>query len=168
MEGERGEKSPTASSVTEVIQGIDEQIRSGAAQEFRNIATGFRELDAAVGGGLKVGQLVLLGGHPGVGKTTLALQMARNMAASGQFACLYVCFEHEPDYMVQRLICMESVGRGDGMPGDGLRLRDIAEMVNGNTLTGVSSPPQGLREVLLRDERGARALERLSRYGQRL
>lgn len=168
MEGEHAAKSLAASSVTEVIQGIDEQIRSGAAQEFRNIATGFRELDVAVGGGLKVGQLVLLGGHPGVGKTTLALQMARNMAASGQFACLYVCFEHEPDYMVQRLICMESVGKGDGMPGDGLRLRDIAEMVNENALTGTNSPPLGLRDVLLKDTRGARALERLSRYGQRL
>lgn len=168
MEVERGARSLIASSVTEVIQSIDEQVRSGVAQEFRNIATGFRELDVAVGGGLKVGQLVLLGGHPGVGKTTLALQIARNMAASGQFACLYVCFEHEPDYMVQRLICMESVGKGDGMPGDGLRLRDIAEMVNENALRGTNSPPLGLREVLLRDERGARALERLSRYGQRL
>src|SRR5215210_5863679 len=70
--------------------------------------------------------------------------------------------------MVQRLICMESVGRGDGMPGDGLRLRDIAEMVNGNTLAGANSSPLGLREVLLSDERGVRALERLSHYDKRL
>jgi replicative DNA helicase len=168
MDAEHRTTPPLAASVADVIEGIDEQLRSGAAQEFRNIATGFRELDAAVGGGLKVGQLVLLGGHPGVGKTTLALQMARNMAASGQFACLYVCFEHEPDYMVQRLICMESVGRGDGLPGDGLRLRDIADMVNENAREGANSSPLGLRAVLSKDERGVRALERLGRYGQRL
>ncbi len=65
MEVERGARSLIASSVTEVMQSIDEQVRSGVAQEFRNIATGFRELDVAVGGGLKVGQLVLLGGAPG-------------------------------------------------------------------------------------------------------
>src|SRR5687768_8554265 len=152
MDTERPAKALAASSVNEVMQGLDEQLRSGAALEFRDISTGFRELDAAVGGGFKVGQLVLLGGHPGVGKTTLALQMARNMAASGQFACLFICFEHEPDYMVQRLICMESVGKGDGMPGDGLRLRDLAEMVNGNTLAGANNSPLGLREVLMSDE----------------
>ena len=45
------------------------------------IASGIRELDIVLGGGIVPGALVLLGGDPGVGKSTLALQIALNMDA---------------------------------------------------------------------------------------
>ena len=46
-------------------------------------STGFNELDRVLGGGLVAGSMTLLGGDPGIGKSTILLQAARNMAASG-------------------------------------------------------------------------------------
>lgn len=47
------------------------------------LSTGFAELDRVLGGGVTAGSLTLLGGDPGIGKSTILLQAARNMAASG-------------------------------------------------------------------------------------
>ncbi len=42
--------------------------------------TGFKELDRVLGGGIVRGSLVLIGGDPGIGKSTILLQMCRNLA----------------------------------------------------------------------------------------
>lgn len=62
-----------------------------AAAEPR-MATGFRELDRVLGGGLVPGSLVLTGGDPGIGKTTLLTQACRNLADAGRLV-LYVSGE---------------------------------------------------------------------------
>ena len=46
-------------------------------------STGFTELDRVLGGGIVAGSMTLLGGDPGIGKSTILLQAARNIAASG-------------------------------------------------------------------------------------
>ena len=66
-------------------------------------------LDRMLGGGIRPGELMLIGGAQGTGKTTMALQMARNVAASGQAYVLYVCFEHDDADLLNRLIALESV-----------------------------------------------------------
>ncbi len=48
------------------------------AEESR-ISTGMRELDRVLGGGIVKGSLVLVGGDPGIGKSTILLQMCRNL-----------------------------------------------------------------------------------------
>jgi DNA repair protein RadA/Sms len=53
---------------------------------------GLPELDRVLGGGLVAGSVTLIGGEPGVGKSTLALQVARSWAGSGS-AVLYVSGE---------------------------------------------------------------------------
>src|SRR6058998_2912398 len=50
--------------------------------EAARISTGVPELDRVLGGGLVPGSLVLLGGEPGVGKSTLLLSAAANIARS--------------------------------------------------------------------------------------
>ncbi|AEG58561.1 DNA repair protein RadA [Desulforamulus ruminis] len=51
-----------------------------AATEEERYATGLKELDRALGGGLVPGSLVLVGGDPGIGKSTLLLQAAAALA----------------------------------------------------------------------------------------
>ncbi|HIK45416.1 MAG TPA: DNA repair protein RadA [Leptolyngbyaceae cyanobacterium M65_K2018_010] len=55
------------------------------------LPSGYGELDRVLGGGIVPGSLVLLGGDPGIGKSTLLLQMAHQLAIRLQV--LYVCAE---------------------------------------------------------------------------
>lgn len=48
--------------------------------ESSRMTTGIGELDRVLGGGIVQGSLVLVGGDPGIGKSTLLLQMCRNLA----------------------------------------------------------------------------------------
>ncbi len=52
--------------------------------EFNPRPTGIGELDRVLGGGLVPGSVTLLGGEPGIGKSTLLLQAAAEVAASGR------------------------------------------------------------------------------------
>ena len=62
---------------------LDEEDRS---------STGFDELDRVLGSGVVTGSLILVGGDPGIGKSTLLLQVCRNMAAQGK-KVLYISGE---------------------------------------------------------------------------
>ncbi len=62
---------------------LEEQDRTG---------TGFEELDRVLGSGIVQGSLVLVGGDPGIGKSTLLLQLCRNLAAAGK-KVLYISGE---------------------------------------------------------------------------
>ena len=53
--------------------------------------TGFQELDRVLGGGIVPGSLVLVGGDPGIGKSTLLLQVCRNLADTSEI--LYISGE---------------------------------------------------------------------------
>ena len=61
-------------------------------EEKDRISTGFEELDRVLGDGIVIGSLVLVGGDPGIGKSTLLLQMCRNLASSGR-QVLYISGE---------------------------------------------------------------------------
>ncbi|MBP1659682.1 MAG: lon2 2 [Candidatus Aminicenantes bacterium] len=58
----------------------------------QRIAVGIEDVNKVLGGGLVAGSLVLVGGEPGIGKSTLLLQVARDMAADGA-SVLYVSGE---------------------------------------------------------------------------
>jgi DNA repair protein RadA/Sms len=58
--------------------------------------SGLRELDRVLGGGVMPGSLVLVGGDPGIGKSTLMLQLAATLAAAGR-RVLYVSGEESEE-----------------------------------------------------------------------
>jgi DNA repair protein RadA/Sms len=58
-------------------------ITEATASQVDRLATGWGEVDRVLGGGLVHGSVVLLGGEPGVGKSTLLLQMAGGLAGFG-------------------------------------------------------------------------------------
>jgi DNA repair protein RadA/Sms len=65
-------------------QPITEVSASAAAR----ISTGIRELDRVLGGGIVPGALILVGGDPGIGKSTLMTHVAHNLAELGNLAAL--------------------------------------------------------------------------------
>ncbi|WP_320663428.1 DNA repair protein RadA [Prochlorococcus sp. MIT 1223] len=60
-------------------------------QSFKRISTGYQEFDRVLGGGIVPGSLILVGGDPGIGKSTLLLKSATNMALSNRI--LYITAE---------------------------------------------------------------------------
>ncbi|MDH2414511.1 DnaB-like helicase C-terminal domain-containing protein [Nocardioides sp. CER19] len=97
---------PELHSLAGVLERIDERARLGADTPFL-WPTGFGMLDDLLDGGLRGGNLILLAGPQGQGKTTMALQVARNVASAGQ-AVLYFCYEHDPEVMLGRLVSLEA------------------------------------------------------------
>ena len=58
-------------------------LRAAAAERAERLPLGIAELDRVLGGGAVPGSIVLLGGEPGIGKSTLLLQAAAGVAAAG-------------------------------------------------------------------------------------
>ncbi len=85
-----------------------------AADETDRISSGIRELDRVLGGGIVAGGLILVGGDPGIGKSTLLLQMCRILSEEGK-QILYVSGEESARQIRMRA---ERIGKC----GDGLRL----------------------------------------------
>ncbi|MEI8134935.1 MAG: DNA repair protein RadA [bacterium] len=74
--------------LSEITTGVEDRI-----------FTGITELDRVLGGGIMRGSLVLIGGDPGIGKSTLLLQMVRGMLTA---KTLYVSGEESPKQLKSR------------------------------------------------------------------
>ncbi len=75
-------------------------LKATTADESR-IKTDIKELDRVLGGGIVKGSLVLVGGDPGIGKSTILLQMCRNLVHSG-VETLYVSGEESAGQIKMR------------------------------------------------------------------
>ena len=69
-------------------------------RETKRTSTGFGELDRVLGGGIVKGSLVLLGGEPGIGKSTLILQICDKIKGEGKV--LYVSGEESAEQIKLR------------------------------------------------------------------
>ena len=73
------------------------------AKSKKRIATGLIEFDRVLGGGLVTGEVILIGGDPGVGKSTLILQTVANLSQNSQKQCvLYVSGEESLEQIALR------------------------------------------------------------------
>jgi len=90
-------------SLDQLFDRTDERLRSGHDVVAASWPTGFVPLDGQLGGGLRVGKLTLLSGPQGLGKTTWAVQAARNVVRAGG-RVVYFSFEHEHDSFLERLL----------------------------------------------------------------
>ena len=77
-----------------------QKLNSYEAKETLRTSTGFGELDRVLGGGLVKGSLVLLGGEPGIGKSTLILQICDKVKGEGKV--LYVSGEESAEQIKLR------------------------------------------------------------------
>lgn len=92
--------------------------------DLPRISLGIGELDRVLGGGLVPGSLVLLGGEPGIGKSTLLLQAAAGLArgSAGERGVVYASGEESPSQIRLRAT---RLGLLSGVAGD--RIQVIAE-----------------------------------------
>jgi DNA repair protein RadA/Sms len=93
------------------------RLSSVATQEEPRTKSGVSELDRVLGGGWVAGGVVLLGGEPGIGKSTLLLQVAHHLAAAGE-KVLYVAGEESLEQVRLRAIRL-------GVDSDILMTRDV-------------------------------------------
>jgi DNA repair protein RadA/Sms len=99
----RGTLSPVLSP------GRPEPLASLNSEGVARRTTGIAELDRVLGGGVVPGSLVLIGGDPGIGKSTLVLQLSGNLAKED--TVLYVTGEESPQQVKMR---SDRLGIGPG------------------------------------------------------
>jgi replicative DNA helicase len=151
-------------SALEVLVDLNDKITTGHIADYQPVPLGFTPLDKTIGTGLRPGELLLIGGAQGTGKTTMALQMARNVASGGQANVLYICFEHEEHYLLNRLIAMESALAHLPHKTGAIKIQDVRKEVLGTWMAeGAEGAPQLATNPRLRP-----SLDRIARYGQNL
>jgi replicative DNA helicase len=121
------------------------------------VGTGLAPLDDALRGGLRIGDLSLLAGRPGIGKTVTALQIARNAALDGR-AVTFVCSEHSSSALLERLLVLEarSIAREDESHQIDAAIHEVIDSARVGSRRGSLSPL------------GEEILARVSQYGSRL
>lgn len=85
-------KISSSSSASLLNVAKPQKMKDISMEEEMRISTGLCELDRVLGGGIVKGSLVLVGGDPGIGKSTLLLQLSDNVAQKG-LKVLYVSGE---------------------------------------------------------------------------
>ena len=95
VEHETKKQRSASSEGVAVVQNLHDVVPS----EFKRIMTGIGELDRVLGGGLMQASAVLIGGEPGIGKSTLMLHLAPRLAPS---KVLYISGEESPNQIRER------------------------------------------------------------------
>jgi len=137
----------------QVLERVDSRLLS-PENDVRLWSTGFPLLDDALGGGLRAGALNLLAGSQGEGKTTFALQVARETARARR-PVVFFSFELEAEVLLQKLIASEAADRASN-PISVYQVRAAFE--------GTDEAAGGLPERLGRFPGGIDALAAVSDY----
>ena len=132
---------------------------SGETESAARVVTGIAELDRVTGGGFVMGSALLVGGDPGIGKSTLLLQVAAKLASSGNDV-VYVSGEESAEQVRLRAVRL-GLGQapvrlasatsvrdilttmGDGKP-PALLIIDYDDRVSGSSLPGIVERQSGL------------------------
>jgi replicative DNA helicase len=161
LDTDNGSMNPR--SALDVLVDLNDRVTSGDVGEYQPVPLGFTPMDKTIGTGLRPGELLLIGGAQGTGKTTMALQMARNVASGGQANVLYLCFEHEEQYLLNRLIAMESALAHLPHKTGAIKIQDVRKEILGTWMAEGGTGPQLASNPRLRP-----SLDRIARYGQNL
>jgi DNA repair protein RadA/Sms len=143
-----------------VAQPLD-SVGDGSAQRT---PTGIAELDRVLGGGVVAGSLILLGGDPGIGKSTLALQLAARVGTAGRPA-LYCAGEESAVQVAmraERLGCrlpsvavlaetnLDAVAQAIEMARPPLAVVDSVQTLSAPDAAGAPGSPAHVREGVAR------------------
>jgi replicative DNA helicase len=145
-------------SMTDVLRGADQTLRSGGTPAGAVWPTGFEPLDTYLGGGFRSRELTLIAGPQGLGKTTFVTQILRHQVHSGRPGLMF-SFEHDATTMLERFVALEAglIAGIDAVPLR--RIREAMETVEGGS---------GLADRLAGTAGGQEALDQVNRYGDLL
>src|SRR3954470_14849180 len=94
------------------------------------LPSGLAEFDRAIGGGIVPGSAMLVGGDPGIGKSTLLLQVAARLASEGR-SIVYVSGEESAEQVRLRAVRL-GLGRAPVRLAAATSVRDILTTVTGD------------------------------------
>ncbi|HEV7173678.1 DnaB-like helicase C-terminal domain-containing protein [Pedococcus sp.] len=151
--------APRLRSLTDVLLETDGKLRQGMSAGARVWPTGFSALDHALSGGFRSGELILIGGPQGLGKTAMALQMLRNTVEAKRSAVLF-SYEHDAHSILERLIAIEAAAIAGT---DAITLSKIRQAFEAR-----HSRARSLQDRLEGTCGGVEAVQALERYGDRL
>ncbi len=129
--------SKAADRLPGIIGGIEDLITG--REKYRCVSTGFSKLDWNMGGGLMPGQVAVLAARPAVGKTTLAINFAINLARQG-VKVAYFTVEMPADELTLKMISTIAkipygkIKRGDMNEAEQDRFVNASREVNGFNL----------------------------------
>ena len=148
-------------TLAQVMEQEEQRVARGEVTRLRPLPTGFDPLDEVLNGGLRPGELLVIGGPIGVGKTIWGLQVARNAVHGDEGAvAVYICYEHDREHLLQRLLCLESAQAGGR--AEPLTLAALAK------LTFQAADGAGLISRLKRIAGYAPAVDAVQGYAERL
>ncbi len=105
-------RSTDISPISQLLSRMDAITDGGSAHD--TLPTGFPSIDQVVGGGLRLGDLLVLGGDVGSGKSALALAVALRTAQAGAHVVLY-SGEMTPQRVMERVLAIEGRVRIDDL-----------------------------------------------------
>lgn len=118
-------------------------IKNVSSSEETRISTKISELDRVLGGGIVKGSLVLVGGDPGIGKSTLLLEMCRNLV-EGDTKVLYVSGEESVSQIKSRAVRLGIT--------EGTVMEDRLMLLSDNDMDNIESQIESLEaEVVVID-----------------
>lgn len=146
------------SPLSRLVKRVDAAADGGATGD--SFATGFPSIDKWLGGGIRRGDLVVLGGEVGVGKSSLALAMALRMAQAGVNSAFFTA-EMTVERAMERVLAIEGRAQVDDIRAGSLdeftraavgaaaiRLRDGAPIIENLPPGGVETLGDALRRTL--------------------
>ncbi len=152
-------RSASMASLAEVLEEADFRMRTGVRVGAAVWPTGFDPLDSHFGGGLRGGELLLLGGQQGLGKTTMALQIVRQAVVNSRSAVIF-SYELEARSLIERFLVMEAAyAAGRGM----VTIKDVRAAMEDRSRTTAS-----IDERFAHLPGGPQALAAMRYYGDRL
>jgi replicative DNA helicase len=149
----------SVSSLGEILRDADAALEHGQSAAASVQPSGFPMLDAYLDGGLRGGELTLIGGAQGLGKTTLALQMLTHSALSGTGGVV-ISFEHDAPSLLARLIASVAPEAHDLDALSTNRVRAALELADDSA--------GGLADRLAEIPGGAEALSAFGEVAERL
>ncbi len=100
-------KTKHSSQSPDTVRSKSEKINTVDLTEVPRMDCGFQELNRVLGGGIVPGSVCLLGGDPGIGKSTLLLQVCKNLAKQGM-RVLYASGEESKTQIKMRAIRLDA------------------------------------------------------------